>query len=119
MKKGHIMKKLLKYLLLTTILLSSTLYGAPDCTKSLKTQDFVQRFYAVILGRDADNAGMDDWTNQLLSRSATGANIAQGFIFSPEYNIASKDNTTYLNDLYAAFFNPLGNNSPSPWGVTL
>ena len=82
------------------MLITSTLYATPDCTKSLKTQDFVQRFYAVILGREADNAGMDVWTNQLLDRSATGATIAQGFIFSPEYNIGSKTNTCQVSPRY-------------------
>jgi len=91
--------------LLIAFVLSTLLYGAPDCQKASDTQEFVKRFYSVILGRTADNAGMDDWTNQLLKRSKTGADVAQGFIFSVEYNIDSQSNTQYLNDLYSAFFN--------------
>jgi len=91
--------------LLIALMLSTVLYGMPDCQKASNTQDFVKRFYSVILGRNADNAGMDEWTNQLLLRKSTAATIAQGFIFSREYNIDSKNNTQYINDLYSAFFN--------------
>jgi len=77
--------------------------GASFSNPSLTS--FVQRFYSVVLGRDADTAGLNDWTNKLSTGTATGADIAFGFVFSAEYDEASKDNTTFLNTLYQAFFN--------------
>jgi hypothetical protein len=71
---------------------------------SLALTNFVKRFYSVVLGREADSAGLADWTNQLSTGTATGADIAFGFVFSAEYNEASKTNTEYLNTLYLAFF---------------
>ena len=66
---------------------------------------FVQRFYQEILGRSADASGLADWTNQLVSGTRTGADIAKGFIYSAEYDIDSKDNISYVQTLYRAFFN--------------
>ena len=77
--------------------------GAAFTTVAL--DNFVKRFYTVILGRDADAGGLKSWTDQLSTGAGTGADIAKGFIFSAEYNIDSKSNTQYINDLYAAFFN--------------
>ena len=76
--------------------------GAAFTTTAL--DNFVKRFYTVILGRDADAGGLKSWTDKLSTGAGTGADIAKGFIFSAEYNLNSKSNTQYLNDLYAAFF---------------
>jgi len=77
--------------------------GAPFTTPALDS--FVKRFYTVILGRDADSAGLKSWTDKLSTNQATGSDIAFGFILSTEYDMPSKTNTEYLNTLYSAFFN--------------
>jgi len=68
-------------------------------------QAFVSRFYKVVLGRNADPAGLNDWTERLVTGAYAGADIARGFIFSDEYNEEAKDDVTYLTTLYKAFFN--------------
>ncbi len=67
-------------------------------------ETFVQRFYNTILGREPDAAGLADWTNQLASGTKTGADIAKGFIFSPEFSSVERTNTQYVEILYSAFF---------------
>jgi len=68
-------------------------------------EEFVSRFYSVVLGRTADAGGLADWVNRLNTKVATGADIATGFVFSAEFDEASKDDVTFLNVLYSAFFN--------------
>ena len=68
-------------------------------------EDFVQRFYQVILGREADPTGFSTWTNDLSTGKSTGADIARGFIGSQEFNETPRTNTEYVTVLYKAFFN--------------
>ena len=66
---------------------------------------FVSRFYKIVLGRDADTAGLNDWTDKLATGTYAGADIARGFIDSIEFDKESKDDLEYVTTLYKAFFN--------------
>jgi len=46
-----------------------------------------------------------DWTNRLALSESAGADIVIGFVFSTEFDEKSKDDVTFLNVLYSAFFN--------------
>lgn len=65
---------------------------------------FVTRFYQLCLDRNPDPAGLEGWTNDLLSQIRTGADVAKGFIFSPEFIGKGTVNADYLTILYKAFF---------------
>nr|MCR4929179.1 DUF4214 domain-containing protein [Lachnospiraceae bacterium] len=65
---------------------------------------FVGRFYSIILGREGDEAGLSDWTNKLLFKEKTGADVARGFILSQEFKNKGVSNDEYVKKLYAAFF---------------
>ena len=41
---------------------------------------FVERFYEIILGRDADPSGSNNWTDRLYTGVRSGADVARGFI---------------------------------------
>ena len=72
------------------------------------TRTFVKRFYTIILDRTNDNinfAELDNWQLALDSKTMTGADIADRFIHSEEYNLTPKDDKQYLEKLYKAFFN--------------
>jgi len=79
--------------------------ATPPSSTGGGVEDFVKRFYSVVLGREADAGGLADWVNRLNTKVATGADIATGFVFSDEFDEASKDDVTFLNVLYSAFFN--------------
>ena len=66
---------------------------------------FVERFYRVVLGREADAGGLNTWVSNLVSGKQVGADIARGFIFSPEFTNKHLNNIEYLTTLYKAFFN--------------
>jgi len=76
-------------------------------TKSQReaVEAFVTRFYQLCLGRNPDAAGVDGWTNNLLNQIQTGADVANGFIYSQEFINQNTDNDEYLTILYKAFFN--------------
>ena len=97
--------KLQKKLLLSSLLAATLLHATPDCQQTYKVQSFVKRFYSNVLGRAADNGGLDYWTNKLTSKESTGADVATGFVFSAEYDAAHKENETYVRTMYKSFFN--------------
>ena len=66
---------------------------------------FVTRFYQLCLDRDPDPAGLEGWTNDLINKIKTGADVAKGFIFSQEFINKNTANEEYLTILYKAFFN--------------
>ncbi|MCQ2528767.1 MAG: DUF4214 domain-containing protein [Saccharofermentans sp.] len=64
---------------------------------------FVDRLYSEVLKRPCDPQGMADWTTVLVNGSATGAQAAYGFVFSPEFTSKNYCNYCYVEVLYKAF----------------
>jgi len=66
---------------------------------------FVERLYQTTLGRPSDPVGIAYWIGKARS-GATGANLAYGFLRSPEFLRLSSDMTDekYVETLYQAFF---------------
>jgi len=71
-------------------------------------EDFVKRFYSEVLGRTADEAGLNDWTSKLYSKEATGSDIAVGFTSSAEFTSKTITDLEFVNIMYKAFFNRTG-----------
>jgi hypothetical protein len=88
-------------------------------TKAQKeaVEAFVTRFYQLCLDRDPDAAGLEGWTNNLLNQIQTGADVANGFIYSQEFIDKNTTNDEYLTILYRAFFNR--DPDQAGWGVWL
>jgi hypothetical protein len=78
---------------------------------------FVTRFYQLCLDRDPDATGLDGWTNDLLDQIRTGAEVAEGFIYSQEFSNKNTTNAEYLTILYEAFFDR--DPDPAGWDVWL
>ncbi|MEE8325239.1 MAG: DUF4214 domain-containing protein, partial [Candidatus Humimicrobiaceae bacterium] len=68
-------------------------------------QAFVTRFYVQCLNRQPDSGGLDEWVGRLMNGSKTGADVAQGFVFSEEFLANNHGNEAFLTILYSAFFN--------------
>jgi len=66
---------------------------------------FVTRFYRECLNRSPDPGGLAAWVNGLKSGSATGADLAEGFVLSPEFTQLGLSNEAFVEILYRAFFN--------------
>ena len=63
------------------------------------------RFYQQCLNRQPDAAGLNAWTNDLLSGARTGADVARGFILSQEFINRRTTDEQFLTIMYRAFFN--------------
>jgi hypothetical protein len=74
---------------------------------------FVTRFYNLCLKRDPDVSGLEGWVASLLSGENVGADVAEGFIFSPEFTKTIITDEEYMTILYKAFFN----RDPDPAGL--
>ncbi len=65
--------------------------------------DFATRLYTTCLGRDADQGGLNDWSNQLANMQISGSEAAHGFFFSEEFNNAGISDSEYVMRLYRTF----------------
>lgn len=70
-----------------------------------QVQSFVSRFYVQCLGRQPDTEGLNEWVGRLLNGSKTGADVAEGFVFSEEFSSRNDSNEEFVKILYRAFFN--------------
>ncbi|NCC01317.1 MAG: DUF4214 domain-containing protein [Clostridia bacterium] len=68
--------------------------------KNLTITKFVSYFYQNCLNRQGDTNGLNDWTGGLLSQSLTGTNIADGFIFSDEFQNKGLNADEFVKLLY-------------------
>ena len=65
---------------------------------------FVERLYTIALGRASDPKGKADWINRVMTQGKTGADIAYGFLYSPEFLNKGLSNEDFLEVLYKVFF---------------
>jgi hypothetical protein len=66
---------------------------------------FVSRLYSVFLDREADEAGLNSWTSQIVSGQHSAGEVAGGFIFSEEFSNRNLCNAHYIEYLYRGLFN--------------
>ncbi|RJQ53470.1 MAG: DUF4214 domain-containing protein [Desulfobacteraceae bacterium] len=79
------------------------LYGGGDGNRAY-VEAFVTRFYQQCLSRNPDPGGLAGWVNALLAGTLSGADVANGFIFSPEFIARNTTNEEFVAILYRAFF---------------
>ncbi len=73
-----------------------------DYSQEKTTRGFVYRMYDVVLGRQPDENGLNDWVSRLNSGQATAVDIVYGFFYSPEYQNKGKTNSEIVTDCYQA-----------------
>ena len=66
---------------------------------------FVNRMYTVVLERQPEESGYYNWIDALTSGRNTGAEAAEGFLFSNEFTGKNVSNSEYVTILYRLFFN--------------
>ncbi len=73
-----------------------------DPQKSISA--FVERIYIYVLDREPEAEGAAFWSEELYSFRRTGAEVAQGFIFSPEFESRDTTDEEFVTILYKTFF---------------
>lgn len=66
---------------------------------------FVNRLYTLCFNRQADDGGLADWKNALVTKRKTGATVAYGFFFSQEMNNRKLSNSDFVETLYRVMMN--------------
>ncbi|MCQ2533794.1 MAG: DUF4214 domain-containing protein [Clostridia bacterium] len=74
-----------------------------DNTQQGGINSFVARLYKIFLNRLPDMGGQSGWVNMLVSGDASGASVAYGFAFSPEFNNDYLANELYVACMYRSF----------------
>ena len=93
-----------KYITVTAVLSTPTIVTATPKTVT----SFVQRLYKNILGRDADQGGLDNWVNNIKNGSAEVA--VNGFFNSQEFLNKNQSNQDFVRTAYTTI---LGRNPDS------
>ena len=65
---------------------------------------FVDRIYTNVLNRQPEEDGAKFWTDELYAFRKSGAEVAQGFIFSEEFVNRGTSNDQFVSILYRTFF---------------
>ncbi len=76
---------------------------APADSKA-QIMDFVKRIYIYVLDREPEEEGAAFWSDELWNFRRTGAEVAQGFIFSPEFEARNTTDEQFVEILYKTFF---------------
>ncbi len=76
-----------------------------DVKEGEGVEDFVARFYTIILDREAEPEGLQNWVTALEAGTRGGADVADEFIHSPEFQAKKLSDDAYITKLYRAFFN--------------
>lgn len=76
-----------------------------SASQTEQIKGFVERLYSLVLGRASDPAGLEAWTDILVSGKEDGAKVALGFVDSDEFKSRSLSDTDYITVLYQTFLN--------------
>lgn len=66
---------------------------------------FVTRFYQQCLNREPDTGGLEHWADSLNNGDKTGAELANSFVFSEEFENQNTSDSEFVTILYKAFLN--------------
>jgi hypothetical protein len=69
-----------------------------------EVEAYVTRFYKVFLNRKPEKEGLDYWTEALITKQMTGADVARGFVLSKEMNNRKLSNEEFVTLMYKGFF---------------
>ena len=115
-RKNH-MKNKGKYILIFALIFMLFATIAPTSLFANPRADvsaFVTRFYQLCLSRNPEPQGLTSWTDFLISGQKTGADVAYGFVFSPEFVSRNVSNHDFVTIMYRAFFD----RQPDPTGFS-
>lgn len=76
----------------------------PSADPKAQILAFVERIYIYVLDREPEEEGAAFWSEELYAFRRTGAEVAQGFIFSEEFASRNTSDTEFVTILYKTFF---------------
>lgn len=82
---------------ITTEFCNKTLYG-----QRVQVRAFTERMYTIVLGRAAEEQGLNDWTARLMAKEIDGATLVDMFVNSDEFINRNINDEEYIKILYRA-----------------
>ncbi len=67
-----------------------------------KVRAFAERMYTIVLGRVAEEQGLNDWTERLMTQEIDGATLVDMFVNSDEFINRNTSDEEYIKILYRA-----------------
>ena len=80
-----------------------TAFNGAD-NKLFQIKGFVRRFYQLVLNREPDRFGYNDWSSELSARTKAGGEIAVGFFNSSEFLNRDTSDSEFVDISYRSFF---------------
>lgn len=77
-----------------------TVINKKEISHFTQIEDFVNRLYKILLDREAEVAGLEDWSMKLLDQRADAANIVQGIVGSSEFQNKRLSNEDIVERMY-------------------
>lgn len=77
---------------------------ADETDPKAQIREFVDRIYKFVLGREPEEEGAKFWADELGNFNRSGAEVAQGFIFSEEFINRKTTDNEFVEILYNTFF---------------
>ena len=77
---------------------------SPAADPKSQISAFVERIYIYVLDREPETEGAKFWSDELYAFRRSGAEVAQGFIFSPEFENRKTTDEQFVTILYKTFF---------------
>ncbi len=74
-------------------------------------KSLVSQFYLAFHNRNADEDGLNYWSNEIYNSKQTVSQVLLNFIYSDEYDMKNKSNSDYVIDLYEGLYNRYPDNS--------
>lgn len=74
-------------------------------------KSLVRQFYLAFHNRNADEDGLNYWSNEIYNSKQTVSQVLLNFIYSDEYDMKNKSNSDYVIDLYEGLYNRYPDNS--------
>jgi len=82
-----------------------TLDASGEVVISPNIRNYVLRLYTKALGRDGEEAGVQDWSRRIATGAMSAEDVAKSFFFSEEYLNKGLNNEDYVETLYQTFMN--------------
>ena len=87
-----------------TVAPTTEVTNTPADNSKAQIMDFVKRIYIYVLDREPEEEGAAFWSNELWEFKRSGAEVAQGFIFSEEFENRKTTDDQFVEILYKTFF---------------
>ena len=76
-----------------------------DVYKITKYEEFISRFYQIILQREPDSSGLNYWVNNLLTNNVSAGDLVRHFVLGDEFKSKNFTDSEFVDIMYRLLLN--------------